>query len=151
MGSGASVYQRNLGALTELFNARTGWLIRGGRVSFADEIRTTVNDTLPTNMESLDFDSDEIAIDYDNDIPYAEPYDGPLADDPMADHYLNPEHPRYDEVFDRVFGPEPEPEAAPVDEEMSSSSSWEWFTNTRGGGDQDFDFDWIPDYATESE
>ena len=151
MGAGASVYQRNVGSLWNLYNARTGWLIREGRVSFAEEVRTTIDDTLTIDHNS---DSDDNDIDVENDTHYAEAYDGPLADDPMNEFYLNPEHPRYNEVYDRVFGPEPEPESesAPTDVEMSSSSSsWEPITNTRGGGNGNFDFDWIPDFETENE
>ena len=144
MGAGASVYKRNVGALWNLYNARTGWLIREGRVVFAEGIETTTADT-PTIDYNTDSD-DTTGIDYDSDAPYAEAYDGPLADD----------HPMVVELRDRVFGPIPPPaadaEAEPPDEVMSASSeSWEWFTNTRGGGNGNYDFDWIPDLETMSD
>ena len=153
MGAGASVYQRSVGSLWNLYNARTGWLIREGRVVFAEGVRTETINTLETDHNP---DSEDNDIEDEMDTHYAEVYDGPLADDPMNEFYLDPEHPRYNDVYDRVFGPVPEPEeeAAPTDEEMvssSSSSSWEPFTNTRGGGKGDFDWDWIPDFETESE
>ena len=91
----------------------------------------------------------------------AEPYDY------MPDH---PNHPRYNDVFARVFGAPGDPveEEEPSDSEMSLDSTdhaeddpveeetpspeWEAFTNTRGGEEgQAFNFDWIPDLETESE
>ena len=54
----------------------------------------------------------------------------------MADHYLNPGHPRYEEVYDRVFGSDTEATEPTAEEE---------------GGAKEFDDDWIPDFETESE
>ena len=155
MGAGASVYKGNVSALWDLYNARSGWFVRGGRlqidnrVAFPDESEPDMTD-IPT----IDYytDSDETTgIDYESEAPYAEAYDGPLAnDDPM-----------FVELSGGLFGPNPPP-ATDAEEEhdgwvtphgamSSSSASWEPITNARGGLFMPFDDDWIPDFETESE
>ena len=155
MGAGASVYKGNVSALWDLYNARRGWFVREGRlqinntVAFPDE-----NEPTMTDAPTIDYntDSDEATgINYDSDEPYAEAYDGPMADD----------HPMVVELRIGMYGPDPPP-VAEVEAEhdgwvtpdgvmSSSSASWEPITNTRGGLFMPFDDDWIPDFETESE
>ena len=87
MGAGASVLKGNQRVLKVLYNSMTGMLILNGQAVAA--------------YDTDDYDEE------DYDTPYAETLDGG-TDIVMADHYLNPDHPRYEEVYDRVFGSDAE-------------------------------------------
>ena len=154
MGAGAGVYQRNVGALWDFYNANTGWLVRGGRLQCDNRLAFPDEDEPPmADIPTVDYNTadDTTGINYDSDTPYVEEYDGPMADD----------HPMVVAFLDEMHGPHPL-QGAVVDEERegwvtpdetmsTSSASWEPTTNTRGGLFMPFDDDWIPDFDTESE
>ena len=79
MGAGASVWQGNRRELQTLFNARVGSIIANGHSTFytALQARFALSPDTDTDMEM------------EEDIPYWEPYEGPLVDSPVWEPITN--------------------------------------------------------------
>ena len=135
MGTGASVWQGGRRSLSTLYNVRVGAIIVNGQSVLYNALVERFAE------ESSDTDMDR------------------ASDTMMADHYINPGHPRYEKVYDRVFGSDTEAEIEeeeipywePYDGPLADSPPWEPITNTRGNVFETFDDDWIPDFETEYE
>ena len=75
MGAGASVWLGNQRPMSVLYNARVGTIIVNGQTALAARMADTSTD-------------DEMDLD-EEDSPYWEPYDRPLADSPPWEPITN--------------------------------------------------------------